>query len=53
MPGANDCNTWAANAISQSTPHDIVNGMGDPVASVEVIHNAGVYADGSVHQVSQ
>jgi RHS repeat-associated protein len=52
LPGANDCNTWAANAITQSTPHDIVSGLGDPVFQVNVIHNAVVYSDGSVHQVN-
>jgi RHS repeat-associated protein len=52
LPGLNDCNTWAANAIQQSTPHDILN-MGDPdhgIAPQVVGHNVVVYADGSVHQ---
>jgi len=53
---ANDCNTWVANAISQSIPHDIrvsVGVSGDPTmatAQVTVEQNVVVYADGSIHK---
>jgi RHS repeat-associated protein len=56
IPGVNDCNTWAANAIAQSTPHDIRSGPTTVVRGVVVIeapviyHNVVVYADGSIHQ---
>jgi RHS repeat-associated protein len=54
IPGGNDCNTWAKNAISQSTPHDITYtpaGAPDLVPSTRVVqHNVVVYSDGSVHQ---
>jgi RHS repeat-associated protein len=50
VPGVNDCNTWVANAIHQSTPHDIT--MVVPMSNAPPIvlyHNAVVYADGSIH----
>jgi RHS repeat-associated protein len=47
VPGVNDCNTWAHNAINQSTPHDIYPGL--PGISAVLYHNAVVYADGSIH----
>jgi RHS repeat-associated protein len=47
VPGVNDCNTWAHNAINQSTPHDIYSGL--PGISAVLYHNAVVYADGSIH----
>jgi hypothetical protein len=54
IPGVNDCNTWARNAVNQSTPHDITYtpaGPPDLVPSTRVVqHDVVVYADGSVHQ---
>jgi RHS repeat-associated protein len=46
IPGVNDCNTWAENALGQSIPHDVYNQSTDTMT-----HNAVVYADGSVHVV--
>jgi RHS repeat-associated protein len=46
IPTVNDCNTWAENAIGQSTPHDAYDRNNDTM-----VHNAVVYADGSIHQV--
>ena len=46
IPSVNDCNTWADNAIGQSTPHDVYN-----MHTEQWTHNAVVYADGSVHVV--
>ena len=60
VPGVNDCNTWAANAISQSTPHDVTaqipigtamaGATNIPIFSSLTIHNVVVYANGSMHQ---
>ena len=60
VPGVNDCNTWAANAISQSTPHDVTaqipigtamaGATNIPIFSSITIHNVVVYANGSMHQ---
>jgi len=54
IPGVNDCNTWAYNAIHQSTPHDIYKNA--PVITKNGVqfgpvayHNVVVYADGSIH----
>ena len=53
IPGVNDCNTWAYNAIHQSTPHDIIEGGVVSRTGVSprqiVYHNVVVYADGSIH----
>jgi RHS repeat-associated protein len=46
IPTVNDCNTWAENAIGQSTPHDAYDRSSDTM-----VHNAVVYSDGSIHQV--
>ena len=46
VPTINDCNTWAENAIGQSIPHDAYDRNNDTM-----IHNAVVYADGSIHVV--
>jgi RHS repeat-associated protein len=47
IPMMNDCNTWAENAIGQSTPHDAYDRNSDTM-----VHNAVVYSDGSIHQVN-
>ena len=50
VPGVNDCNTWVASAVHQSTPHDIT--MVVPMSNAPPIvlyHNTVVYADGSIH----
>jgi RHS repeat-associated protein len=51
VPGVNDCNTWAHNAISQSTPHNIYGYLAVPGAGIPILlhQNAVVYADGSIH----
>ncbi len=58
-PGINDCNTWAANVIYESTPHDITvyssSTIGDEYSGYfgggsTTYHNVVVYADGSIHQ---
>jgi RHS repeat-associated protein len=55
IPQVNDCNSWAANAISESTPHDILSyaSGGDPTIGWRVMsvqHDVVVYADGTVHK---
>lgn len=46
IPGVNDCNTWAHNAINQSTPHDISVVMyGVPIV---IAHDVVVYSNGSI-----
>jgi len=47
-PGVNDCNTWVANVIRQSTPHDVVASAGKGGYRV-LGRNVVVYADGSMH----
>jgi RHS repeat-associated protein len=50
LPGVNDCNTWAQNAIEQSTPHNIYSGFDPTGAPPHIIYrNVVVYADGSIH----
>ena len=59
-PGVNDCNTWAANVIYQSTPHDVTVVTSSPIGAAyggyyggntsTTYHNVVVYADGSIHQ---
>ena len=45
IPGVNDCNTWANQAISNSTPQYSIYGVPITYATGVV-----VYADGSIHQ---
>jgi len=47
IPVVNDCNTWASQAIYNSTPHDLTTVM----YGVPITYATGVvvYADGSVH----
>jgi hypothetical protein len=48
--GFNDCNTWAHNAIYQSTPHDIIMVMPETfVPTVFYHHDVVVYANGTSH----
>lgn len=49
IPGVNDCNTWAHNAIYQSTPHDITTIPQVGESAQVLYHNVVVYADGSIH----
>ena len=46
VPTVNDCNTWAQNALGLSIPHDAYDRSTDTM-----VHNAVVYADGSIHVV--
>jgi len=51
VPGVNDCNIWANNVISQSTPHNIYGYLAVPGAGIPILlhQNVVVYADGSIH----
>jgi hypothetical protein len=48
IPGVNDCNTWAHQAIYNSTPHNLTYS----IYEVPITYATGVvvYADGSIHQ---
>ena len=47
IPGINDCNTWVAGAVNNSTPHNLTIG----IYGVPITYATGVvvYADGSIH----